>query len=133
VSDEWQRRFLAELVSGPYLPPLGTSGAHRVLIVAFGHRPEELASLAEDLAAVQLHRPELEPILLVDDVDNAGVVGSGFVYESSMSRTELASLGLDLDHRTYLRERIEDMVALYRPARTVVVAPGGRLDPGSLP
>ncbi|NEE01448.1 hypothetical protein [Phytoactinopolyspora halotolerans] len=110
--------------SGHYLPPRARNGAVRVLVVAVGHDPAQLEALADELAWLQVDRPYIKPVLLLNSPDVAPVRRRGFVYETAVDpATWPAYDATDGSYDTYVQQRVIEMVRVYEPHHTVVAEP----------
>ncbi len=114
--------------SGHYLPLRARNGAVRVLVVAVDHDPGQLESLADGLAWLQVDRPYIKPILLLNCPDAAAVRRRGFVYETAVEPATWAAYdATEGSYDTYVQQRIIEMVKIYDPQHTVLAEPGGTL------
>jgi hypothetical protein len=115
---------LASMRSGWSLPAAAEPGAPRVVIVAVDHDEPALLALTDDVAALQQQR-DVKPILLVSSASHPAACDAwGLQFETAATRDEWEALATDLRYEDYLRARVAELHAVYRPAAVVAAQPG---------
>jgi hypothetical protein len=123
-ADEGHLPALASMRSGWSLPATAEPGAPRVVIVAVDHDEPALLALTDDVAALQQQR-DVKPILLVSSASHPAACDAwGLQFETAATRDEWEALATDLRYEDYLRARVAELHAVYRPAAVVAAQPG---------
>jgi hypothetical protein len=114
--------------SGHYLPVRARGSATRVLVVAVDHDAKQLEPLADELSWLQIDRPFVKPILLLNSPNVASVRRRGFVYETAIDPATWPVFDpAEGSYGAYLERRILEMIKIYGPHHTVVAEPGRQL------
>jgi hypothetical protein len=123
-ADDGHRDALASMRSGGSLPAAAEPSAPRVVIVAVDHDEPALLALTDDVAALQQRR-DVKPVFLVGSTSHPAACDAwGFQFETAATRDEWEALATDLRYEDYLRARVAELHAVYRPAVVVAAQPG---------
>lgn len=114
---------VAPFVSGLYLPSNATERATRVLFVAVEQDEERVSRLLSEVAAQQLHSPTFKPVFLLRTAPVDHLRHYRFVYETVVTRAAWEAVEGTSDYQAYLRRRVEEMRAVYRPHEVVSIGP----------
>lgn len=112
------------LSSGCYLPPRSIAASERVLVVARHHHDADVAELAATVADLQLARMNFRPVFLVGQVDTSPLSRFGFQFETAMDEAMLTACVPGTSPDAYWRGRVNEMLAVYGPHRTIHVEAG---------
>jgi hypothetical protein len=122
--DDQHTPALQTMRSGWALPPRADATASRVVVVAIDHDEPATLALTQQLAELQQRR-DVKPVLLASSAAHPAAFDAwGLQFETAMTRDEWDGLATDLRYEDYLRARVAELQAVYRPAVVLAAQPG---------